>query len=295
FTYLTGIKLSIDTWCVPVTLFLMMEITQPRRLNFRKMALLTLPSIVMTVLYIITALEAVLNTLLIYSLLFGMVMAAGVLMASFKHDNYIKRNFSYTENISVYWVKRVILLLFLMLVVWVLIIWFTEWHADSLFYFFQIAVWIYIYSYTKQHVVVDILQDSLSEDSDSDSEENTKERENVASGDDRLDAKLKRCMENDSLYLNAYLSLSDVAAAIATNRTYLSDFLNNQMNVNFYDYVNNYRVQKACDILLEGEHKRLEEVGERCGFNSLSTFRRAFQKKMNTTPIEYKNKRLKNH
>jgi len=217
-----------------------------------------------------------------------MVMAAGVLMASFKHDNYMKRNFSYTEHISVDWVKRVILLLFLMLVVWVLIIWLTKWPADSLFYFFQIAVWTYIYGYTIKHVVVNIPQEALS--ADSDSGENTKEIENVAAGDISFAAKLKRCMENESLYLNENLSLSDVAAAIGTNRTYLSDFLNNQMNVSFYDYVNNYRVQKACDILLEGNYSLLEEVAERCGFNSLSTFRRAFRKKMHTTPIEYKKK-----
>jgi len=234
-----------------------------------------------------------LNILLVYSLLFGMVMIAVVLMASFKHDNYIKRNFSYTEHISVDWVKRVILLLFLMLVVWVLILWLTKWHADSLFYFLQIAVWTYIYVYTIQHVAVNIPQESHS--ADSESEENTKEIENDASGDISFASKLKQCMENESLYLNENLSLSDVAAAIATNRTYLSDFLNNQMNVSFYDYVNNYRVQKACDILLEGDYKMLEEVAERCGFNSLSTFRRAFRKKMHTTPMEYKRKHLITH
>jgi len=149
--------------------------------------------------------------------------------------------------------QKSILFLFIMLAAWALILWFTELLADSPC-------------------------------------EKTNERENDAFDDDSLAAKLKQCMENDSLYLNANLSLSDVAAAIATNRTYLSDFLNNQMNVNFNDYVNNYRVQKACDILLEGEYKRLEEVGERCGFNSLTTFRRAFKNKMNTTPIEYKKK-----
>jgi len=128
--------------------------------------------------------------------------------------------------------------------------------------------------------------------SDSDSGEKTEEIENIASDDESLAAKLKRCMENDSLYLNENLSLSDVSSAIATNRTYLSDFLNNQMNVSFYDYVNNYRVQKACDILLEGNYKLLEEVAERCGFNSLSTFRRAFRKKMKTTPIEFKRRQI---
>ena len=293
FTYLTGIKLCIDTWCIPVTMFLLMEITQPYRLNIRKIALWMFPSILLTALYIFTSLEAVLNALLVYSLLFGMLMAAWVLMASSRYDNYIKRNFSYTEHICVHWVKRVILLLFLMLVVWVLIVWFTEWIADSLFYLLQIAVWIYIYYYSKDHIVVNISQESSS--ADSDLAISTKESENFAFGRISFATKLKRCMENESLYLNANLSLSDVARAITTNRTYLSDFLNNEMNISFYDYVNNYRVQKACNILCEGDYKLLDEVAERCGFNSLSTFRRAFRKKMNMTPIEYKKGTLQNH
>jgi len=292
FTYLIGIKLCIDTWCIPVTMFLLIEITQPRRLNSRNMALLVFPSILLTAVYIISSHEAVLNTLMVYSLLFGLLTAAWVLLASSKYDNYIKQNFSYTEYISVHWVKRVIFLLFLMLVAWALILWFMEWIANSLFYLFQIAVWSYIYEYSKKQVVMNIPQESHSKDTSP--AENTKGREIPVSGDISFASKLKRCMENESLYMNANLSLSDVAGAINTNRTYLSDYLNNVMHISFYNFVNDYRVEKACNIILAGDYKLLDEVAERCGFNSLSTFRRAFQRKMNMTPIEYKMKNSKN-
>jgi AraC-like DNA-binding protein len=105
-----------------------------------------------------------------------------------------------------------------------------------------------------------------------------------------LEVKLKQCMLEDSLYLNPKLTISDVAKAIGTNRTYLSDYLNKKRCVTFHEYINHFRVMIACTILADGNNKLLEEVAEQSGFNSLSTFRRSFLKEPKLTPLQYKYK-----
>ena len=99
-------------------------------------------------------------------------------------------------------------------------------------------------------------------------------------------------MTEDRLYLNPKLTISDVAAAIGSNRTYLSDYLNQNLGVTFFEYVNRYRVQQACEILVGAKNKLLVEVAEKSGFNSLSTFHRSFMKVMKMTPLQYRNHKI---
>ena len=95
-------------------------------------------------------------------------------------------------------------------------------------------------------------------------------------------------MTEKRLYMNPKLTISDVAAAIGSNRTYLSDYLNKKLGVTFYEYVNSYRVMEACSILVDGNNQLLMEVAKQSGFNSLSTFHRSFLKEMKITPLQYK-------
>lgn len=86
-----------------------------------------------------------------------------------------------------------------------------------------------------------------------------------------------------------------LATAVGTNRTYLSTCLNSMLHINFYEYINSYRVKAACELLQNSEHKTLDEIADLCGFNSLSTFRRAFMKNMNQTPNQYRSSYRNSH
>jgi len=103
-----------------------------------------------------------------------------------------------------------------------------------------------------------------------------------------FEKKLEQCMMKERLYLNPTLRITDVAAAIGTNRTYLSDYLNKKLCISFSEYINQYRVLEACDILVNDNNILLEEVAEQSGFNSLSTFHRSFLKVMKITPLQYR-------
>ncbi len=93
------------------------------------------------------------------------------------------------------------------------------------------------------------------------------------------------------MYLEPELSLSDVATKLKTNTSILSAAINQNFNKNFNDFVNEYRVEefKRLIILPESKNLTLLAVAYDSGFNSKTTFNRAFKKFTGLSPKEYLN------
>lgn len=91
--------------------------------------------------------------------------------------------------------------------------------------------------------------------------------------------------EKEHVYLNPRLRLSELATLLGTNRTYLSQYFNQNCESTFYDFVNDYRIHHA-KLLLHSTDDTLETIAMNSGFNSLSTFRRAFVQREGMSPIE---------
>lgn len=93
--------------------------------------------------------------------------------------------------------------------------------------------------------------------------------------------------EKEHVYLNPRLRLSGLATLLGTNRTYLSQYFNQNCESTFYDFVNDYRIHHA-KLLLHSTDDTLETIAMNSGFNSLSTFRRAFVQREGMSPIEFR-------
>lgn len=93
--------------------------------------------------------------------------------------------------------------------------------------------------------------------------------------------------EKERVYLNPRLRLSELATLLGTNRTYLSQYFNQNCESTFYDFVNDYRIHHA-KLLLHSTDDTLETIAMNSGFNSLSTFRRAFVQREGMSPIEFR-------
>ena len=102
-------------------------------------------------------------------------------------------------------------------------------------------------------------------------------------------ARLEECMSQEEAFLNRKLTLSELALRVGTNRTYLSNYINQTLNLTFFDYINNWRLNYAKDLLVSTNLK-LVVIAERSGFNSLSTFRRCFLHQFNLSPSAYRKK-----
>ena len=284
-TYITGITMSTDMLYVPLMALFFFEVISPGWVTVHRIWRMVIPSLLFIIIYIIWPSPVVFKAAMLYALTFGLVITIIVFMASSRHDNYIKNNFSDIENLSISWVRKAIAALFICLTFWTVLLWKENWLSDAAYYAISIIVWTYIYQVSRKHLVIEM--PNLLKLFPAKPEKAKYQDIQIFP----FCKKLQEYMENERIYLNPRLTLNDVATAIGTNRTYLSEYLNNNLNTTFYEYVNGFRVQEACSLLIADERKSLSEIAELSGFNSLSTFNRAFVKKTGETPARY----LKKH
>ncbi len=100
---------------------------------------------------------------------------------------------------------------------------------------------------------------------------------------------LEDLMVKRKIYLNNELTLKDLSEELKTSTNNVSWLLNNIHKCNFYDYVNTYRVQEFISKIQNGEHfhHTLLALSLDSGFNSKSTFNKAFKMVKNDTPSNY--------
>ena len=98
-------------------------------------------------------------------------------------------------------------------------------------------------------------------------------------------------MEKHQFYLNQELTLHAFAREINMSSRLISSCINNNMGHNFNEWVNNYRVEKALQIIKSDQKNTLsiEGVGTDSGFKSRSAMYAAFKKKLGQSPGFYRN------
>ncbi|TAL39294.1 MAG: helix-turn-helix domain-containing protein, partial [Spirochaetes bacterium] len=103
-----------------------------------------------------------------------------------------------------------------------------------------------------------------------------------------VSARLSGLMEEGRLYTREDLTLKALSDSLAITPHQLSQLLNERFKMNFKSYVNSYRVNDARRILVEEPESSVISVAYVVGFNSKSSFYRAFLRETGTTPHEYR-------
>ncbi len=197
-------------------------------------------------------------------------------------------NLSYSQN----------LLPFLTVTVLVSAMFFMLWFVSYLFYYFlnirsaiinYNTIWISFpvfmyaigfYSLKQPHIFrIPLVKN----------EEYTKKERLEAEEIKVLKARLEQLMSIDKMHLNPKLTLMDLAKEMNTSTNNVSWLINNVYQCNFYDYVNQHRIQAFIEKVESGAyHKQtLLAMSLDSGFNSKSTFNKAFKTAMNDTPSNY--------
>lgn len=103
-----------------------------------------------------------------------------------------------------------------------------------------------------------------------------------------LEMGLGQLLGEEKLYTNADLKLSDLATKMKVTPHKLSQLLNDNLNKNFAQIVNEYRITHAKELILSSPHLKLESIGYECGFNSKTTFYSSFKRIEGITPATFK-------
>lgn len=109
-----------------------------------------------------------------------------------------------------------------------------------------------------------------------------------------LVAKIDQLFKVEKLYLQKDLTINFVAEQIGTNRSYLSQILNQVLSTNFTALLNLYRVEEAKRLMKnqvnsgDGNNFNLDLISDASGFNTVSVFHKNFKKETGLTPGQYR-------
>ena len=122
--------------------------------------------------------------------------------------------------------------------------------------------------------------------------EEVSEESNVVEKSESQELMQRICelMENQQLYLDSNLKLTDVAAMLGTNRNVISVCINSKRNCSFSQFVGEYRIAHAKNIMRREPGKKISEVWMASGFSTETSFFRTFKSITGMTPNEYKMK-----
>ncbi len=108
-------------------------------------------------------------------------------------------------------------------------------------------------------------------------------------------ASLKNLLENEKIYRKDGLTIKMFSDALDEKEYKVRRLINQHLGFrNFNDFLNQYRVQEACEILLDEKQANLTiiEIAYYLGYQSLGPFNAAFKKLTNSTPTAYRKKHL---
>lgn len=110
---------------------------------------------------------------------------------------------------------------------------------------------------------------------------------------ERICQALETLMCQEKAYLDAGLTIDQLAEKIFCSRHALSQVLNECILQTFYNYINGYRVEHAKQMLNDVRFKdyKIASIAYDSGFSSLSAFNEVFKKMTGTTPSKFRNEK----
>lgn len=111
----------------------------------------------------------------------------------------------------------------------------------------------------------------------------------VIPDEDEIYLKIRSLLNDDKIFKQQDLSLTNLAAMLGTNTTYLSGIINGRFGMNFKSLLNKYRINEARRLLVSDDFcgYSIEGIANEVGYQSRSTFYREFREVMGITPKEY--------
>lgn len=215
----------------------------------------------------------------------------------FAYKVWVKNNYSNLDLKSLAWLEKPILLYSIFWIVWISIrLIDLGFYQDSLrsIYFFPgfiilsiITCWIGFNGYLKAQTNAA----GFSLDDNSKRIITDKEKKYLSGVSDQL----KKYMAEEKAYLDPNLSMALFSKKTGIGAGTISKAINSDMDINFHEFVNQYRVSEFKKNIRKDDfsHLNLLGVALESGFNSKSTFNLVFKNLTGKTPRQYVNEQSK--
>ena len=223
-----------------------------------------------------------------------------------RHHRYIRNKFSYEEKIGLNWLRYLLSATGSIYFLWVFVLFFSKQLGveSAAGHALTLAIVLLIYTmgfFGLRQPVIFAFQttpslEPIEEENESSTAPTKKYLKSTLSetAATQIAAELKTLMEQQQPHLNAALSLSELASGLGISQHHLSQVINEQLQLNFFDFVNGYRIQAATKFLTHAANTRANilTIAMDAGFNSKTAFYTAFRKHTGQTPSQYRRQAL---
>lgn len=215
-----------------------------------------------------------------------------------RHKRKVLQLYSYRDNVDLFWLWKLLItfsIFYAFVMTLAIIFYFTGipiYTGDFIFYGL-LVVFIFFLGYWgwKQGIIFSY-DNGFTEIVEEKVELSRVALTNINSEKTEEGRKLEELMEVKKLFLNQSLSLTDLTNEINIPPHQLSKVIHREFGVNFFEFVNRYRVDyfKQIANLPQYQHYTILAIAFECGFNSKASFNRIFKEYTGLTPGEVRNK-----
>lgn len=104
-----------------------------------------------------------------------------------------------------------------------------------------------------------------------------------------IQEKIITYFQKEKPYMKPELNMTLLSEKLKIPKHHLTEVLNGKLGKNFFQFVNEYRIEEVKKQLSNPKNPySIEAIGYECGFNSKSTFFSVFKSLTGKTPMEYK-------
>jgi AraC-like DNA-binding protein len=205
------------------------------------------------------------------------------------YQENIRQSFSYIERINLNWLK---FLLMGQIIIWPLFLAAEYLNLQPGNYsWILVAVFIYLLGYfsiTQPEIMVGMIHGFNLKSN----EIKKKYAKSALTPEASIDyyKRLIKFMEGKKPYLQNNLTLANVIHELSVSTHHLSQVINEQANLNFFEFINKYRIEEAKKLLKcrDKEYLSIAAISFEAGFNSVSSFNSVFKKMIKMTPSEFR-------
>lgn len=208
-----------------------------------------------------------------------------------EYTAYLSENVSDPENYGLRWLKRTMLVLSILYFLYAVLLLTDRTILYVVIKAIMLIVWFYFFYkalFLKNIRIEHTFRNGWDLPSNDDEEEDDDDEEQRGALFKRYAEEVNTWFEREKPYLNDDLRLTDLQRVFPISRSYLSQLFNKELGMSFSDYVNQFRIEESKRLMDAEPLASIQEIAERSGFHSISTFRPAFTKHTGIIPSEYK-------